>query len=87
MILVVIAYLKRCYIPVFWHTVHRFGAQESDNGKTCGLENAPSPTENVCRPEQEPLISVVKTDDIPLMSGSLCTKITCYVRKMCKTMI
>nr|XP_022344928.1 uncharacterized protein LOC111137658 isoform X2 [Crassostrea virginica] len=42
---------------------HRFGDPESNNGKT----NAPSAKENVCRPEQEPLISA---DDIPLMSGN-----------------
>ena len=63
----VIVYLKRCYIPVFWYTVHRFGDPES----TCGSENALSSTENAYSAEQEPLISAVKTDDIPLMSGSM----------------
>lgn len=39
--------------------------------KTCGSENVLWPTQNVCSAEQEPLISAVKTDDIPLKSGSM----------------
>ena len=60
-----------CYIPVLLYTGHRFGDPESYNGKTCGSENVPSQTENVYSAEQEPLISAVKTDDIPQKSGSM----------------
>ena len=79
-ILIVITELKRCYIPVFLYTGHRFGDPESNNGKTCGSENAHSPTENVYSAEQEPLISAVKTDDIPLMSGSM-TDRQCFLKQ------
>ena len=70
-ILIVITQLKRRYISAFLYTAHKFGDPESNNGKTCGSENALSPTENVYSAEQEPLISAVQTDDIPLMSGSM----------------
>ena len=64
-------FLKKCYIAVFWRTAHKFGDQKSNSGKTSDSEYAPSAKENVCHPEREPLLSSVKTDDIPLMSGSM----------------
>lgn len=70
-ILIVITLIKRCYIPVLLYTGHRFGDPESNNGKTCNSENAPSPTENIYIAEQEPLISAVNTDGIPQKSGSI----------------
>ncbi|XP_078337494.1 uncharacterized protein LOC111137658 isoform X2 [Crassostrea virginica] len=50
-------------------SAQKFENLKSNDGKTYGSENAPSGRENVCSAEQEPLMSPVKTDDIPLMSG------------------
>ena len=75
-------FFKKCYIAVFWYTAQKFGNQKSNRGKTSDSENAPSAKENVCSAEREPLLSSVKTDDIPLMSGSM-TDQQCLWEKVC----